>query len=1563
MNVAAWEPVIKETHWFGAYEIYEGTTDVFYHDYGTDTDHKTDEYFDVSPTSSIWIQNHSNNSFYDMGYGLIGTYKVRTDKEAATINDTHKNTDYCFGIEARWNGSYANFTQQTKQDLPVGTYQLTFDVQNVNSATNADLEYDNKFYVEVNGEKIRDSKTEWMNNGGSDWTTHTIRFSLDSPTSVFVSLGFGIGSENSPHEITPALYVSNIKLEKVNSLPYTPTINWAGNYIESMTVLKVYTGQSPQQTAKTSYYSWLSHELRFSVDQTGDWEINNSDNGNYSGVGLKNKSGSSTNFYINNLKTDDQFKIEYYRYHSTGDMPRLVSGSVSELSTGNVVDGTLYYTMTGNGSVCISIPSNAVIRSVFIILKEYQKAGTKVERLSSAEETLYGGIGYRYSYTGAGVLEDKRGAVPYITMKFGAENDMSFVKNLGSSSMLGTSETVFPCYGVSNIIDESNEFDPSIAHLQYPYQGKTRDEMKKYFAGKEWSVFKADQQVNGDIFNTIWPLYGSFYYFFPEVNGKLIIDFYCEDIEETPAFWYKQRKDGSFPQGNEQPAITKMGVNEDKRTNNDPNNNLYRYIVDVEKGGIYYLCSLPTNIAHEYAITRLVSYAFVPSFRVEPFYKVENNNVKEVIGACEILGGPYTLELDGSVDTSAEGKFKMEDTTSPGDVKLVDFMINGEKAPLVKCLGNIVSCEPVIETRGERQYLDIKNIKYKYDGETEDGEDDHVNKGGAIVVHIECTAGEAAFVLTVAYDATDKNLDGTAVSTMVKKWDFYAGGEAADGYSLELGKYNGYSAIYPDAEWFSASKLYKETHKADGLTADWVDTYVNLTDNKNERVFKSVYDMEGDNADMIHETAGLIFMTHANQLVIYNENNAPTSSFQDRYVGLIKGGEFSIPLLEAGDRIVMKMGTYNNEQVSLTITGANDAVGSVINSDYIIGGSTPVTGDVVDANGNYVARGEYHFIAATNGDVTFEVKDGQLLKIYSIEIYRNANNNNVDIITENEFVGDKPEILYTDKDNNATQKFRVKLNYTGLGETQTMSNLNTPSQYDKSRTGKFKAQGATVPTFTFNNGQFESTAAIAHDMFGTFRTRIGVQTKDNAYITDYADGDLAVGYRETKVYPYTWDFTDLKKYVSSGIDGSGNEKNVNTITRDEQTVTLNELKVWDQFGLRVNSATSSGTLFVSGGQLYGDQTMFPETAGIGIGYTKSDAMHNKKLTITGTTSDESGALAVSSDDVWTFTVPSVKAGEAVYVHSTPGDNAAWPQYAIGDGEKQGLLFLGNNAFAMKMADDADAADVTLYFQGCEVNKIAVSDYSKTVNKNGWASESRADVIDPELTSYMTGKSFSTFLVTGVDDNVTHVTMTRIPEDKLMPAATEGSKNACLIHNNANERVDLFGENSGFHLFVPDMHDEGEGAAKSAIETSSSLLKAKLTAGKVEAFDGDYTNFIFSYRYYDLDEKGYTKGDDFYHEGTQSFYRVARDGAESSGNQGYLPLLTSKVPPSYWKDASRCIALMFDEESGQDATNVEAIHNVITDGNDVYYNMSGQKMNSKPTRHGLYIMNGKKMYVK
>lgn len=153
-----------------------------------------------------WTVNQSG-SFRDQDNGLIGTYNVRFS--AATVDETHLSTEYCFGFEARWSGNFASY-YQTTEALPAGVYTLTYDVENVNGAT-SNLTYADYNYVQVGETKNYSSTTEWM-AAKSSWTTHTIRVTLEEAAPITVSFGYGTGGNNTPADNTPAIYVSHVQL-------------------------------------------------------------------------------------------------------------------------------------------------------------------------------------------------------------------------------------------------------------------------------------------------------------------------------------------------------------------------------------------------------------------------------------------------------------------------------------------------------------------------------------------------------------------------------------------------------------------------------------------------------------------------------------------------------------------------------------------------------------------------------------------------------------------------------------------------------------------------------------------------------------------------------------------------------------------------------------------------------------------------------------------------------------------------------------------------------------------------------------------------------------------------------------------------------------------------------------------------------------------------------------------------------------------------------------------------------------------------------------------------------
>ncbi len=153
-----------------------------------------------------WTENVSGG-FRDFGMGKIGTYNVRFSP--ATVDETHLETEFCAGFEARWEGNFASY-QQTTGTLAPGYYELTYDVENVNADT-YNLNYNNLFTVTVGDKVFTDKSTEWM-KGKSAWTKHSIKFRVDELSPITVSLGYGTGGNNTHANNTPALYVSHLEM-------------------------------------------------------------------------------------------------------------------------------------------------------------------------------------------------------------------------------------------------------------------------------------------------------------------------------------------------------------------------------------------------------------------------------------------------------------------------------------------------------------------------------------------------------------------------------------------------------------------------------------------------------------------------------------------------------------------------------------------------------------------------------------------------------------------------------------------------------------------------------------------------------------------------------------------------------------------------------------------------------------------------------------------------------------------------------------------------------------------------------------------------------------------------------------------------------------------------------------------------------------------------------------------------------------------------------------------------------------------------------------------------------
>ena len=874
------------------------------------------------------------------------------------------------------------------------------------------------------------------------------------------------------------------------------------------------------------------------------------------------------------------------------------------------------------------------------------------------------------------------------------------------------------------------------------------------------------------------------------------------------------------------------------------------------------------------------------------------------------------------------------------------------------------------------------------------------NQGGAVLVYMnpKYTNGVVSdyddiFVLTVPY-AAEQYAD--RATKQVKMWDFYSN-------SLTLGKSTD-----------TNSQLYKEMHMANGKS-DWTDTYLNFhKPGDDNHVFKNAYDMVGDNADMIVETEGLIFNTAPNESCIFNELDPATNAFRDRYVGLFNGGSFTIPRLEKGDFIRIKMNRYGSSsdgkaQAVLKITGATDIVGNAIGNDYAIGGSAPF-----ETNPN-TPNGEYNFIS-TGGDFKLTVVDAAVLKLYTIEIYKNS-----EFVANNRVMGNGRSFLYVD--DQTAQPQIINLHFRGKGESIMCleQSGHTGTYYDdENKCGKDIVFPEDVIPEGGERGYVTSLTLNPRPGvdFGSVRLKIGCMTLNGKYVTDYDYWGFTVGYRKTQPYPYTWDFTDLSTRVMSSENGMTDEQERNPDNRVWYDYSSEQTGNYHRVGY--DGMSDKGGRFAQGGQLYAGSKMIKETEGLGMNMSNIAPLYNDGMRI-----GNIGGLELNSNagaDWWRhrIEIPHVPANAVVYlrVKKLPADKVVaghfFAGYTYGNWERPKKDSNGNEipgtgnteqdmpntlqifdrevtendeeyTYIIPGSSKSESENITIYLNGVILKRIAVSEDFKKIGKTGFATESRTRIIDHDLTSYFTGVPVKAYR--GVYNNTTKPTKVILKPVRFMQEAPTGPTGneglGCILYNsveaNGNDDLDrtVSVYNGGFHLFVPDMHDNASelGDNYNTCDNTNNIIKAcvpSFIAGdsnanfdynlpQLESSDDDI-RFILTAKPYSTAGQGSSGIEE--NSRLVGFYQVdPQKGAKMHGNASYLQMPKSIAPSS---SGAKMSIVFFDEWEPEEVngitTSVESIE-IGRQAQEGWYNLNGQKLNGVPTESGLYIVNGKKVMVK
>ena len=1004
---------------------------------------------------------------------------------------------------------------------------------------------------------------------------------------------------------------------------------------------------------------------------------------------------------------------------------------------------------------------------------------------------------------------------------------------------------------------------------------------------------------NGD--NNNIPAQGTFYKFIPTARGKLQVKGY---LSGGNIYLYEVNEStGTFTQIAEGSGSGAGSIS------------VPTGWATLEKGKTYYLCENPTSPAQNAFL--LHEFTFTNEFNMN-------------------LGKVLSNGANGGELASVKGATKLDSWS----VKRFSSNIKTDN----------------ISVSFANSKLSISGIAYN---------DASADQAGTIILDLKFDAGDATFVVTIPYSAEKGHV-----------WDFYdtrnntTPTKRNDGY-LEIGRYKD-----------TGSQLQIETDNE-----EWKFAYLvtGMDGTTHDPMYQNAYDMEGDNADMIWETEGLWFETPPYKSCLHNENDVDThigssggGIGNDHYVGILPGGSFTIPGLQKGDRVLLNMG---NSEASGTatnnfyITNACDAIGNSIDENQFYGHG----GTQYFTQGGGGLHGSYHFISK-GGDMKFTFANGRMAKIYSIKIYRGTKEGTFDMSRgSNTFVHDGVTYItgyqvYNDYNTTDAQKLFIAPHWLGKGQSIRMPEVIYTS-------GSVRTDESHL--FFANDRGYKVFFKSEPGQYGMFRMRVDDMDKTGQYVADYALQNITVGYLQKKNYPYTWDFTDLKGYVKTNIQAERTkvdayapktEDGTNDIEFMNNSVGegVKAVEQWKEYeadedngipagyGLHVKNEPYSGGVMWSNGQIYAGDGMFIESSYLSIAPPDVKETYNGGLRIC------DGGLCVTGGN-WRFTIPKV-GGEklaSLYVRATPiGSVKAGVVDGTFDYQGEATDGSGDKIYAVKGTGD----DITLFFNNVIIRKIAVSQDAKTVNKLGYATESRLVEIDPELMGYMTGTGLKAYTVTGVSyanetNKTASVTLTEIPKANVMGKASSEantkSHRAYIIYNTdqSNKQVKILDD--GFHLFVPDLHDDSqtENSKKKILEVSNgkNLLVAAVLGGTVPQEDGIYTNYLMNYKYTGPDGKQ--------HEGPEAFYR-AGSGASLGVNKAYLQLETDKVDPSKNKYAAgaKCAIIFIDEENNTETTSLDGVKSIEILGDNAIYTLSGVKV-SKPEKGGIYVKNGKKFMVK
>lgn len=969
------------------------------------------------------------------------------------------------------------------------------------------------------------------------------------------------------------------------------------------------------------------------------------------------------------------------------------------------------------------------------------------------------------------------------------------------------------------------------------------------------------------------------------------------------------------------------------------------------------------------------------TFSAAPIYEVISTPAGWKAQISQDSGSPdYVLSVlgSGSGTVTVKGTFGEEYDTYDLYISGLNFANN---SPSI-AYGTKEYEQGVIEAQDASSSSDVTyslgtavGVEAQIDATT--GKLTNISGSGAIQVIAKSKSDlEAEYVLTVGCDPNEK-----------KVWDFYNNPLTLTPKGLlgdtpqpigDATTTTAESAVYDKNNWKYKYKSYKYE---DGKL-----TYFK------EPLYAYAFPVDGDNALLIKETAGLQFTCDAEKFGIQNR----ADNMHYRNVKFASGSTLTIPKLKKNQYVMIYWDPYAGGEgksgSTFTATNVKDLEGREVNKTFV---TTGIASDWYNPSDGMGAEpwGATSFQVKENGDVTFTIADNGWNDIVKI-VVDNTYDTPFCIATNNYVAGKgfQGKKICSANHNNMLLAGEGILVSGYPQETRSMSaatpDFNIPygiNLVERKNIVEYSKGGVPYNLIKLTaKAGMHGNVLVTQTIYGNVLNDAGEVDASTRYAFEKSEAWLVVGDVTQQTYPHTWDFT---KYNCNWKNESDGNLKATKIERSDcytpgdwgdgkNTGKGFGVQSVSDYWSDVSAPAIDKPLFANGSELSYKGNSLKETAGLGIilsdnnltggAITETDKVNivtaNSNINFVedtwGTT-----CLTLSGDDA--IKIPKVNAGMYIFLHcnrakgsdisvtSSAGDNAIQQGWE-NDHELINQFNPKNGVWVFKVKQDGDVIVKGL----SQIYHIAVTDQVKNFSKVGKATESRDCFIDYSQSGVYTKNSLTAYHAQSSAQYDNQKNIISLEKIDVMKPETAG----LLLYNdyktavNGKEVTTEHESNFDVPLFAPAVNIEASAFGKNENnKQASSPLKAHVAASTMEPSNATVNRFIFTNVVYDRNDASETKK-----EKDLGFYIVRKQG-NMKANQAYLELPTSLFNTT--SAAKQYVRLAFedinDTPTGIDSVPTDTLPRLESG---VYYTLNGVRLASKPQQKGIYILNGKKVVI-